>query len=61
MQYNITERIRGSKVQVIISYKTDKWRQKAKSFNREEVLKKNDWVKSTVERYTPSRGVYNQF
>lgn len=49
MQYNITERIRGSKVQVIISYKTDRWRQKAKSFNKEEVLKKNDWINSTVK------------
>ena len=50
MKYNITERKRNNKLQVILSYKVkDKWKQKAKSFELDDIIGKNSWVNETIK------------
>ena len=52
MKYNVTERKRNGKLQVILSYKVQKdmkWKQKAKSFELDDITGKNNWVNETIK------------
>lgn len=50
MKYNVTERKRNGKLQVILSYKVQKeWKQKAKSFELDDIIGKNNWINETIK------------